>query len=653
MSQLSLYSVGMIRVAAVTPELRIGEVHYNIEKIKDEYIKACNAKAQVVAFPELCITSYSCADLFFQSLLLASVEKSLNNLCELTNGYDSTIIVGAPIRSNGQLYNCAVVIGHGKIHGVIPKTFLPNYNEFYEMRWFASANDSFEKEIYLCGNLVKFGTNLLFEQRTTQLASATSFTFGVEICEDLWTAKSPSTDMALAGAQVIFNLSASNEVLGKSEYRRDLVRMQSARCTAAYVYVSAGPHESTTDVVFAGHNIVCENRTVLCESERYTFGSSMILADIDIERLNNERIHNSTYRVESPNKEFERVPLFLADVEVESLLRSVSANPFVPAQSESRSSRCREIFALQSTALSKRLLHIGCNNVVIGVSGGLDSTLALLVCIESFKKLNLDVGGIHAVTMPGFGTTTRTKSNAEQLAESLGVTLKNIPINEAVIQHFNDIQHPATLYNTVYENAQARERTQILMDIANQVNGIVIGTGDLSELALGWSTYNGDHMSMYSVNCGVPKTLVKYIVQWCSDELFKGSASSILHDICNSPISPELLPEITDGVNAQETEKSIGPYELHDFFLYYHIRFGFSPFKIFTLAALAFHNIYEHSVIKRWLKVFYSRFFSQQFKRSAMPDGPKVGGVSLSPRGDWRMPSDASAELWLGQVDEL
>ncbi len=653
MSGISLQSLGFLRVAAITPELRIADVEFNTAEISRCYERACAQKAQVVLFPELSVTAYTCGDLFYQTALHDATENALSQLSALTLDSDAVLIVGAPLHTRGQLYNCAVIISQGRIVGVVPKTFLPNYNEFYESRWFASSRDSVEDTLVVCGEEVPFGPNLLFEHRCSPLAHATSFCFGVEICEDLWATKSPSTDMSLTGAQVIFNLSASNEVLGKAQYRRDLVRMQSARCIGAYVYCSAGSHESSTDVVFAGHNIICENGSILAESERFSFDSQITLADVDIEALENERFRNSTFRSEISALDFTHCKVFLQDQVVESCIRPLNAHPFVPAANSYGDERCAEVFSLQCTALAKRLQHTKCSRVVIGVSGGLDSTLALMVCVHTFQLLNLDLRGIHAITMPGFGSSTTTRSYAYELCQKLGVEFREISISETTMSHFRDIGHDPANHSIVFENAQARERTQVLMDVANQVGAFVIGTGDLSEIALGWNTFNGDHMSMYAVNSGVPKTLVKTLVEWAARKHYAENLGELLKAICDMPISPELLPLDAKGNSTQSTEDSIGPYELHDFFLYHMLRHHHSPRKIFVLSCQAFADEYSPDTILRWLRVFYQRFFANQFKRNSMPDGPKIGTIALSPRGDWRMPSDAMSSLWLTELDKL
>jgi NAD+ synthase (glutamine-hydrolysing) len=640
----------MIRVAAVTPEVRVANVPENVRGIKETFFRAREAQAQIVLYPELCITGYTCADLFYESTLLQATEQALVELAELTLNTDGVMIVGAPLASRGQLYNCAVVIGQGALLGVVPKTYLPSYQEFYEARWFASAGDTEQSTIRIGGNEIPFGTNLLFEHRQSPLATATGVCFGVEVCEDLWATRSPSTDMALAGAQVLFNLSASNEVVGKAAYRRDLVRMQSARCIAAYVYCSAGSGESSTDVVFAGHNLICEHGELLAQSERFLFDAQITCADIDIESLDNDRIRNTTFRAELSSHSFERIPVFLHDEETSSVLRPVSSSPFLSADAKERSHVCAETLRLQSTALVQRMRHVNSTNVVLGLSGGLDSTLALYVCLQAVRAAGGSAQNITAISMPGFGTGSTSRALARTLAEHSGVNFREIDITAATRQHFADISHNPDHHNVVFENAQARERTQVLMDVANQCGAFVIGTGDLSEIALGWNTFNGDHMSMYAVNCGVPKTVVRAMVEWLrdcesSDEL-RGALSAVL----TQPISPELLPTNADGESTQQTESVIGPYELHDFFLYHVLRHHFSPAKILHLAAVAFGTTYTQDQIAGWLRVFYTRFFANQYKRSAMPDGPKVLPIGLSPRGDWRMPSDASCNIWMSRL---
>ncbi len=563
------------------------------------------------------------------------------------------VVVGLPLAVDGKLFNCAAFIADGRVQGLVPKTYLPSTNEFYEERWFTSGSLASRETLELAGYETPFGRDLLFAADNLP-----GCTIGIELCEDLWAVNPPSGDMALGGATVLINGSASNELLGKVDYRRDLVRQQSARCLAAYLYAGAGSGESTTDLVWAGHSLIAENGALLAETERFRFETQMAVADIDVQRLVHERLRNNAYGSAAPSRSFREIRFRLPGEERwstdEPLIRPMLARtPFVPDDPARRAAHCREIFSIQAVGLAKRLRHTGTRKVTIGVSGGLDSTLALLVIAKAFDLAGLPRAGIIAITMPGFGTTARTRSNAEQLAEFLGATLRVIPIGDAVRQHFRDIGHDEGRHDVTYENAQARERTQVLMDVANQVGGFNVGTGDLSELALGWCTYNGDHMSMYHVNAGVPKTLVRFLVEWAAEAEFTGETAAVLRDICATPITPELLPLGQDGELAQITEDTIGPYELHDFFLFYTVRHPFAPRKVFLLARQAFAGQYDAATILRWMRLFYGRFFSQQFKRSAMPDGPKVGSVALSPRGDWRMPSDASAALWLAEVEAL
>lgn len=649
----SLASFGFVRVAVASPELRVADVTFNTHAILDAIQKAAQDKYQLILFPELCLTGYTCADLFYQSLLLSKAQSALIQVADETAKLDIVAIVGLPIEIGGRLYNCAAFLNGARILGIVPKTYLPTTNEYYEERWFTSANKSSASVIELNGVQIPFGTDLLF--RATNLPGCV---IGVEICEDVWAVEPPSGEQALAGATVLLNPSASDELLGKAIYRRELVRQQSARCLAAYLYAGAGPGESTTDVVFSGHSIIAENGVILAETERFQFSSQIAIADIDVERLVHERLKNSTFSACAPRKIFRTVDFDLPEVTAQSnkevvLRRPLARLPFVPSDPTQRAAHCREIFAIQSTGLAKRLRHIGTRHALIGVSGGLDSTLALLVTTKAFDILGLPHDGIHAVTMSGFGTTDRTRNNAERLAELLGATLKIVPIKDAVRQHFRDIGHDENIHDITYENAQARERTQVLMDLANENGGLVVGTGDLSELALGWCTYNGDHMSMYNVNAGVPKTLVRYLVEWVAESEFSGEVSNVLRDICATPITPELLPLGEGNTLQQMTEKTIGPYELHDFYLFNVIRYQFAPRKIFFLAQQVFGDDYGAEEVLHWMSVFYRRFFSQQFKRSALPDGPKVGSVALSPRGDWRMPSDTSVALWLKEVEEL
>ena len=645
---ISLADYGFLRVGVATPELRVADVAFNAAEIRNVAQRARQNQCGLLLFPELCLTGYTCADLFFQQHLQQQVEGALLELAEFSAQVQVALVVGAPISVQGRLFNCAVMLAGGEICGLVPKTYLPNSGEFYEQRWFSSAVERTSDYHQLGGRQILFGPDLLF-----RAADCANVVVGIEICEDAWSVIPPSGSQALAGATLLLNLSASPEILGKEGYRRDLVASQSARCLAAYAYASAGPNESTTDLVFSGHSLIAENGQILAESERFQFDSQLIFADVDLDRLVGERQRNSTFASGQPEQAFRLQTFTLSDGRVAALSRRLSKTPFVPQDELERSARCQEIFQIQTSGLIKRLRHTGSHRVVIGLSGGLDSTLALLVTVKAFKRLNLDVKGIVALTMPGFGTTKRTRSNAEALARQLGVELRVISIDPAVRQHFQDIGHDAARHDITYENSQARERTQILMDIANQVGGLVIGTGDLSELALGWCTYNGDHMSMYAVNSGVPKTLVRYLVDWCARDEFSGRTSEILDDICATPVSPELLPPDDDGNIAQKTEQLVGPYELHDFFLYQVVRMHFPPEKVLLLAQQAFAGEYLRADLIKWLKQFYWRFFSQQFKRSCLPDGPKVGSVALSPRGDWRMPSDASADLWLAQLEGL
>jgi NAD+ synthase (glutamine-hydrolysing) len=638
----------MVRIGVVAPELRVADVGFNEERICQAIAAAEGQDCRFLLFPELCVTGYTCGDLFFQPLLIDGARQALRRIARATAGHRAVVVVGAPVAQGGRLFNCGVFIAAGRILGVIPKTFLPNAQEFYEERWFSSSRDLSADFLDWDGEVIPFGPDLLF-----QAESMPDCVVGVEICEDVWSVEPPSGRMAMRGATLLLNLSASPELLGKEEYRRALVLSQSARCLAAYAYASAGPGESSTDLVYSGHSLVAENGQLLAETERFRFDSQLALADIDIERLVGERRKNNTYGGSRTATAFRIIPFPLPDAAADRLRRVIPATPFVPSATEERSHRCHEIFSLQVTGLAKRLLHTGGTKAVLGISGGLDSTLALLVTTKAFDKLGLDHRGIIAVTMPGFGTTVRTRRNAESLAQLLGVTLRTIPIDAAVRQHFADIDHREDVHDIVFENAQARERTQILMDVANQVGGLVIGTGDLSELALGWCTYNADHMSMYGVNSGVPKTLVRYLVSWCAEAEFTGETAAVLTDICATPVSPELLPPNEQGEIGQVTEDHIGPYRLHDFFLYHVVRLQFAPRKVLRLAREAFAGEFAEAEIHRWLEVFYQRFFSQQFKRSCLPDGPKVGSVALSPRGDWRMPSDASVALWLEDLKDL
>lgn len=654
-------SFGFVRVAVLSPELRVADVEFNTRAIINALTYAAGQGCRLALFPELSVTAYSCADLFYQVILLEKASQALRFVAEATARNDIGAVVGLPVEIAGKLYNCAALAAEGRILGIVPKTYLPTTNEFYEERWFTSGLQAAVQTVEILGQAVPFGVDLLFQARNMP-----GCVLGIEICEDLWAVQPPSGAMALAGATLLLNPSASNELLTKVGYRRALVQQQSARCLAAYLYAGSGPNESSTDTVWAGHALIAENGVILAETERFRFDTQMTSADIDVQRLVHERLHNSTFAASTAGRTFRTISFRLPGESLQTpevsedrgglprLIRpELSRTPFVPADPLRRAEHSREVFSIQSTALAKRLKHTALHQVTIGISGGLDSTLALLVTAKAFDILGLPRRGIVAITMPGFGTTARTRDNAIQLAEALGVTLRTIPIADAVRQHFRDIGHDETLHDVTYENAQARERTQILMDVANQVGGLVVGTGDLSELALGWATYNGDHMSMYHVNAGVPKTLVRYLVEWVADAEFSGETSTLLYDICATPITPELLPLSEHGALEQKTEDIIGPYELHDFFLYYTVRYSFAPAKVSVLARQVFDDDYSPDVIMRWMESFYRRFFSQQFKRSAMPDGPKVGSVALSPRSDWRMPSDASSALWLAEMAEL
>jgi NAD+ synthase (glutamine-hydrolysing) len=642
---------GLLRVASIAPEMRVLDVAFNTARIVDAMRAAASGGASIALFPELCLTGYSCGDLFTQTVLQARAHGALLELAAATSAVPICAIVGLPVPVRGRLYNCAAVVCAGRVVGLVPKQYLPSTGEYYEKRWFASGRRVPPTEVDFNGYSAPLATRLLFKDANSGCV------FGIELCEDLWAVQPPSGTLALAGANLILNPSASSELIGKAAYRRELVRQQSARCNLAYAYAAAGPGESSTDVVFSGHCLIAENGSVLAESKRFEFDSQITLADIDLERLAHERLCNSSFSSADTDGDARVLALALpAAVGTPPIgsLRPNPALPFLPADPGVRDETCGEIFAIQSTGLAKRLRHTGSRRVVIGISGGLDSTLALLVAVKAFDRLGIDRTGILAVTMPGFGTTSRTRGNADRLMAELRVEARVIPIDGAVRQHFRDIGHDEARHDITYENAQARERTQILMDVANQVNGFVVGTGDLSEAALGWCTFNGDHMSMYHVNVGVPKTLVRYMIDWCADTVFAHSAAAtVLHAIADTPISPELLPITVDGRQEQHTEDTVGPYELHDYFLYHFVRHGSRPAKIVAFAEMAFAGRYDRATILKWLEVFFRRFFSQQFKRSAMPDGPKVGSVALSPRGDWRMPSDGSAEVWLDQLAQL
>ena len=633
---------GFVKVAAAVPAVKVADVDYNVQQIESIIAQAEGRGVEVIVFPELCITGYTCQDLFKEQLLLDRAESAIITLLDFTRKLDIISIVGLPVIINGLLYNCAAVIQSGQLLGIIPKTYLPNYAEFYEKRWFASAQDLNPSSFYFAG------TSVSVSAEPKLFVTTYGMKFGVEICEDVWAPIPPSNNLALSGADIIFNLSASNELIGKHAYLKSLLAQQSARTISGYVYASSGFGESTQDLVYGGNAMIFENGHLLAEGDRFCFSPQIQQYQIDIEKLRVERRQNTTFINAQRHSHALEIPCKPIQERDFELQRAIDPHPFIP-KNEDMQSACEEILNIQVAGLAKRLYHINAQKAVIGISGGLDSTLALLVTVKAFDKLDLDRKGIIGITMPGFGTTDRTHSNAVKLMQTLGVTIREINIAKAVTQHFEDIGHDMKLHDITYENSQARERTQILMDVANKENAIVVGTGDLSELALGWATYNGDHMSMYGVNAGVPKTLIRYLVTYVSGEM----ATETLLDIVDTPISPELIPADELGNIKQKTEDLVGPYELHDFFIYYFLRYGFRPKKIFLLAQKAFADIYDDATIKKWFITFCRRFFNQQFKRSCLPDGPKVGSVSLSPRGDWRMPSDASSALWLKEAESL
>lgn len=653
-ADLSPASLGFARVAVVSPELRVADVSFNVQAIGAALRAAADRGCRLALFPELCLTGYSCGDLFFQATLLDRARAALAEVAETADAADIAAVVGLPLAVDGRLYNCAAFIAGGRVLGFVPKSYLPNTDEFYEARWFTPGRLCPAQTVAVDGATIPIGADLLFAADDLP-----DFVAGVEVCEDLWAVQPPSGDLALAGATVLLNGSASDEQAGKAEHRRDLVRQQSACCLAAYLYAGAGAAESTTDTVWAGHSLVAEAGAILAETERFRFDTAMAVADIDVNRLALARVKNSAFgqaaaRVRPMRTVRFALPGAARAARTTELLRpDLSRTPFVPEDEALRAQHCREVFAIQTTGLVRRLLHVGASRAVLGVSGGLDSALALLVTAKAFDRIGLPRAGIVAVVMPGFGTTARSLDNARRLSELAGATLRVIPIVDAVRGHFRDIGHDETTHDITYENAQARERTQILMDVGNQVGGFVVGTGDLSELALGWATFNADHMSMYHVNAGVPKSLIRPLLAWAAEAEFSAEVVAVIRDIIAAPISPELLPLGQGGELAQKTEDTIGPYVLHDFFLYYTVRFQFAPRKVFALARQAFAGEYPAAAIIGWLRTFYRRFFSQQYKRSAMPDGPKVGPVALSPRGDWRMPSDASAAAWLAEVESL
>ena len=633
---------GFIKVAAVTPKIKVGDPKYNAQAILEKLEEAYEHEAKIIVFPELCVTGYTCGDLFLQELLLEEAKRQLAVIADATEGRDSLVLVGLPVERDGRLYNVAAVLQDGAILGMVPKANIPSYAEFYEGRHFTEGNSEVVS-YYLDGEEIPFGVNLLFECMNMH-----GLTLGCEICEDLWVANPPGTNHGLMGATVIANLSASNENVGKDEYRELLVKSASARLLCGYIYASAGEGESTQDLVFGGHNLIAENGIILAQSKR--FMGETVYADLDVQRVLAERRRMGTFG-KVQDLPYVVVP-FRFNITQTRLERTFGHMPFVPNDENKRKRRCEEILSIQSYGLKKRFEHTGLKTAVLGISGGLDSTLALLVTVRTFDMLGLDRKGIVAVTMPCFGTTDRTYENACRLAVTLGATLEEVDIREAVFVHFRDIGQDINCHDVTYENSQARERTQVLMDLANRLSGLVIGTGDMSELALGWATYNGDHMSMYGVNAGVPKTLVRHLVQYYADTCENRELTEVLLDVLDTPVSPELLPPV-EGRIAQKTEDLVGPYELHDFFLYYMLRFGYPPAKIYRVAKKAFQGIYDPETILKWMKTFYRRFFGQQFKRSCLPDGPKVGSVAISPRGDLRMPSDACARLWLDEIEKL
>ena len=675
---------GFVKAASATPAIRVADPVYNAQVICEQMEEAVSHGAKIVVFPELCITGYTCGDLFLQNLLLEEAKEALLRITAQTAKMDAVILVGLPIEKDGRLYNVAAVLHHGDILGMIPKKNIPSYGEFYEGRHFSSGkgveglkdityrninDDSFISGSYILKNFklesqeeyddeyddeydeefdetedtVSVGTNLLFK-----CVNFDNFTFSIEICEDLWVPNPPSTNHAIAGATVIANLSASDETVGKDTYRTGLVTGQSARTLSAYIYADAGEGESTTDLVFAGHNIIAENGAIIAQSDKFTNG--ITYGEIDLDKIAAERARMTTFvSGQDIDSEYEEIEIYLEEEKFD-FSRVIDNAPFVPSNESERDKRCEEILSIQTMGLKKRLEHTNCKNAVVGISGGLDSTLALLVTVRAFDSLNIDRKGIIAVTMPGFGTTDRTYNNALKMIEKLGCTLKEVNIAEAVKLHLKQIGHDINIHDVTYENAQARQRTYLLMDFANKYNGMVIGTGDMSELALGWATYNGDHMSMYGVNAGVPKTLVRHLVKYFADTTEEKELAKVLFDVLDTPVSPELLPP-KDGKISQKTEDLVGPYELHDFFLYYVLRYGYNPKKVLFLANEAFKGIYDKETILKWLKTFYRRFFSQQFKRSCLPDGPKVGSVAVSPRGDLRMPSDACVRQWLEELE--
>ena len=632
---------GFIKIACATPDVKVADCRYNADRIIELITEAHCKGVKIICFPELSVSGYTCGDLFLQDALLNSAKNELVRVIKETEKLDIVSLIGVPLAVCGKLYNCAVIVNKGKAVGAVAKKNIPNYSEFYEVRHFTAADENLCADIQLDN---EYSVHL--EYNIFVCSELPELTFGVEICEDMWVSSPPSERLAASGAVIIFNLSASDEVIGKADYRRTLIKAHSGSLACTYAYADSGIGESTQDMVFAGHNIIAENGSVLAESK--AFSSGLTIADTDIKKLSYERRRMNSFSARPSCK----TSYFSLNITETILDRTFPKTPFVPSDKKALDSRCEEILTMQAVGLMTRLRHIGCKTAVLGLSGGLDSTLALIVAVHAFDMLGLDRSGIHTITMPCFGTTDRTYNNACSLAKAYGTTLTEINISQSVMQHFSDIGQSPDVHDVAYENSQARERTQILMDKANQLGGIVIGTGDLSELALGWATYNGDHMSMYAVNSSIPKTLVRWLVNYES-EISEGELKKVLSDILDTPVSPELLPPEENGSISQKTEDIVGPYELHDFFMYYMLRYGFSPSKIFRIACLAFTEVYPKEVIMKWLKTFYRRFFSQQFKRSCLPDGPKVGTVTLSPRGDWRMPSDASANMWLKELDNL
>ncbi|HUI72507.1 MAG TPA: NAD(+) synthase [Spirochaetia bacterium] len=639
---------GFLRVGAGVPVVTVADPQNNVGSMLGLVRRAEEEGVQLLVFPELCVTGYTCADLFHQDALLSAAEEEVQRFLAATSTSPILLLFGAPVPAGNRLLNCALAAQSGKLLAAVPKSFMPGYNEFYEERWFASPEGLAEVDVSYAGHHVPLSKDVLFD-------AGSGVTVGVEICEDLWVPVPPSSRLALEGATVLCNLSASNDIIGKREYRTELVRSQSGRCVAAYIYAAAGVSESTTDVVFDGHCLIAEDGVLLAESERFSREPALLAADVDVDRLRNERRKLTTFHDGGPRdsaaRAASRKTFFLGPSTAQDgrnrLRRFVDPKPFVPSDPATRDRRCKDILSIQTAGLAKRLEKTQSKTAIIGISGGLDSTLALLVTGRTFDLISRPRTGIVGVTMPGFGTSKGTKNNAVSLMKSLGITAREIPITEACLKHFQDIGHDPAVHDVVFENVQARERTQILMDLANKMNGLVVGTGDLSELALGWSTYNGDHMSMYGVNAGIPKTLVRHLVSWVAEHEATEQARATLRNVLETPITPELLPTDVSGNIRQKTEELVGPYELHDFFLYHMVRYGAPPPKILFLAEQAFSGAYSADTIRRWLVVFLERFFSQQFKRSCLPDGPKVGSISLSPRGDWRMPSDADVRAWV------